>query len=136
MKKIIILLTCILATSLFSMAQQDFIEVQNRIGAHYTIKAVYFDGSSYVENNISLDTGSPSSPYCSSIPYVHPNHPNHYLDHFKVFTTDCTPVLTAEFTYNQSDQIDITDCGRCGQGFTGEAKYTASSYYLGLRCYQ
>ena len=120
MKKIIILLTCILATSFFSMAQ-DPIGVENTIAGNFKIKAVYSDGNTTNELTITILANG-----TGEIPYFYPQDNSFELDHFKVYTIDCTPTLTAEFVYGQSDHQDVTDCGRCAPGFQGEAAYTAS----------
>ena len=134
MKKIIILLTCILATSLFSMAQ-DPIDVENVISGTFKIKAVYTDGSTFNTLEITMYPGTPNNPSTGVISYEYPPDPQFTLSYFKVYTVDCSPTLSAEFNYLQSDEIIITDCGRCGQNMHGQATYYAEYNYLGIRCH-
>lgn len=108
------------------------IEVDNYIAADFKIKGVYTDGSTTMEYILDV----PASTVNLTFPEQHPSDPNFVLDYFKVYTIDCTPTLVLDCIAGTSNVGDISECGRCGIGWTGEAIYTAGSYYIGLRCYQ
>lgn len=129
-----LLVFCLLILTGLTMKAQipPDIEVDNYISARFEIKGIYSDGSTTLEHvtNISASTAN------QTLLFNHPADQTFELISFKVYTVDCSPTLTLDCTYGTDNVGDISECGRCGTGWTGEAVYSASSDYVGLRCYQ
>ncbi len=113
---------------LFSYAQD--LEIRNLINLRFEIKAVYTDGSSLAEVPYPVDRLEYGIQY---VTYVHPFDTTFYLAYFKVYTTECTPTVTADLFYGQTGNDQLTTCNQCLNG-DGWVALDMSFYTIVIRC--
>ena len=106
--KTILILILFIAIGFTTFAQYD-VAVTNNVNTHYEIKAVYYYGSNMEEDYFDLQANGNAT-----IDFYYSQDNNYELDHWKIYTVDCTVVYSADHVYSTSSTEQIDHCGNCG----------------------
>ncbi len=103
------------------------------VNTTYNITAVYSDGNTikslYPQLTVAGSTGS-----TITMPYYYPGYPNFVLSHWKIYATNCTPVLDAQHTYGTADTDNITHCHECDDGAVSDYSIINNVHYDLIGC--
>ena len=127
----ILMLLAFMLISMIGFSQN--VTVKNMVNTKYNISAVYSDGNTIMSLYPQLDTPSSGNNIVTLL-YVHPLYPDFALSHWKIYATNCSPVLDAQHTYGTVDTDNITHCHECDDGAVSDYNIINNVHYNLIGC--